>query len=511
MMETIKSVDELKTDPTSTPFNLGSFLGIVIKRWFDLLISALCLLILSPVFALIAIRIKRESPGPVFYRGPRLGRGGKVFKILKFRTMHERPESYNGSRITAEDDERITPFGRWLRESKINELPQLWNVLRGEMSLAGPRPEDPEIASSWPRPVFDEILSIRPGITSPASVEYRHEEKLLKAGNVMDEYLRNIMPDKQRLDLLYVRTHSFFSDLDIFFLTLISLFPSATEKEIPESSLFSGFLGNFIRRYASWFVMDSLVTFLAVGFIGAIWRLNGPLNLGWGESILIAVAMALIFSVINSLLGLGRVSWRKASANLVFDLMLSSGLATILIFAINWFWPGGSLIPPGMVIEIGMIAFIGFLGMRYRQRLLTGLASRWLQVRRQAGTLGERLLIVGAGDCGQLAGWLLQKSNLSSAFNVLGMVDDDPYKQNMRIDGYSVLGTTRDLPALVERNNIGVILYAITQISPSEQERILALCRSLPVRLVIIPDLIKVLQDHLLPNEQKKAFDESPA
>jgi FlaA1/EpsC-like NDP-sugar epimerase len=257
--------------------------------------------------------------------------------------------------------------------------------------------------------------------------------------------------------------------------------------------------------------MDSLVTFLAVGFVGVIWRLNGPLNLGWGESILIAVAMALIFSVVNSLLGLSRVSWRKASPNLVFDLALSSGLATILLFVIDWLWPAGPLVPPGMLIEIGIIAFIGFLGMRYRQRLLTGLASRWLQMRRQTSALGERLLIVGGGDCGQLAGWLVQKSNLSAAFHVVGMVDDDPRLQNMSIDDYSVLGSTRDLPALVERNNIGVILYAITQISPSEEERILALCRSLPVRLVIIPDLIKVLQDHLLPNEQKKAFDESPA
>jgi FlaA1/EpsC-like NDP-sugar epimerase len=345
------------------------------------------------------------------------------------------------------------------------------------------------------------VLSVRPGITSPASVLYRHEEKLLKSENVMDEYLRNILPDKQRLDLLYVRTHSFFSDLDIIFLTLISLFLSADSKSIPEYSLFSGFLTHFIRRYISWFVVDSLIAFMAAGFVGVLQRLSGPLDLGWGVSIGVTAAMSLIFSVINTLLGLGRVSWRKASPYLVFDLALSSGLATILIFAINWFWPAGMFLPPGMVIEIGIFAFIGFLVMRYRQRLITGLASRWLHLRRLTSTLGERVLIIGAGDCGQLAGWLLQKSDLSSAFNVVGMVDDDPLKRNMRIDGCLVLGSTRDLPALVERNNIGVILYAITRIAPSEQERVLALCRSLPVRLVIIPDLIKILQNHLLPKD----------
>jgi lipopolysaccharide/colanic/teichoic acid biosynthesis glycosyltransferase len=508
-METMRSTAS-KNKLTSKRFNLGAFCGKALKRIFDLLMSALGLLFLSPVFGLVALAIKRESPGPVFYRGPRLGRGGKVFMILKFRTMRECPESYAGPSITAEDDGRITPLGAWLRDTKINEFPQLWNVLRGEMSLVGPRPEDPEVSKSWPRDVFKEILSLRPGITSPASVLYRHEEKLLKSGNVMDEYLRKILPDKQRLDLLYVRTRSFISDLDIIFLTLISLFPAEDGKPIPESSLYSGFLTNLIRRYISWFVADSLIAFLAAGFVGVIWRLSGPLDLGWGASIGAAAAMALIFSVLNSLLGLGRVSWRKASPNLVFDLVLSSGLTTILIFAINWFWPVGKLIPPGMVIEIGVIAFIGFLLMRYRQRLVTGLASRWLQLRRQTTTLGERVLIVGGGDCGQLAGWLLQKSDLSSTFNVVGMVDDDPLKRNMRIDGYSVLGSTRDLPALVERNNIGVILYAITRIAPAEQERILALCRSLPVRLVIIPDLIKILQDHLLLNDLKESCDESP-
>jgi FlaA1/EpsC-like NDP-sugar epimerase len=211
--------------------------------------------------------------------------------------------------------------------------------------------------------------------------------------------------------------------------------------------------------------------------------------------------MSLIFSVLNTLLGLGRVSWQKASPNLVFDLALSCGLATILMFALDMVWPAERLIPSGMVIEIGVIALIGFIMVRYRQRLITGLATRWLQARHQTNTLGERLLIVGAGDCGQLANWLLQKSNLSEAFSVVGMVDDDPLKHNMRIDGYSVLGSTKDLPALIQRDNIGVILYAITRIDPSEQERILALCRSLPVRLVIIPDLIKILQDHLLPRD----------
>lgn len=470
-----------------------------LKRSLDIIASITGLILLSPIFAIIAQMIKRSGPGPIFYRGERVGRDGRIFRIIKFRTMVETSESHKGARITAFDDERITPLGRWLRDTKINEIPQLWNVLVGEMSLVGPRPEEPQVATHWSAAAQQEILSVRPGITSPASVIYRNEEKLLSSKNVMDDYLRTILPDKERLDRLYVRTYGFVSDLDIIFATLISLFPSENGKPIPEAALFAGTLTNIFRRHISWFVADSVIAFIAAGFSGLIWRLSGPLDLGWGVSIGVAVVMALFFGVINTILGLGRVSWQKASPSLVFDLALSSGLATLVVFLVNWLWPGGKLIPPGMVVEIGILAYIGFIGTRYRQRLITGLASRWLQLREQTSTMGERLLIIGAGDCGQLAGWLLNKSNLVDAFTVVGMVDDDPLKQNLRIDGHIVLGTTKDIPLLVEKHHIGVILYAITRIAPVEEARILVLCRRLPARLVIIPDLIKILQEHLLP------------
>jgi len=515
--QTIQSAAS-KTNSATTPFNLGAWCGIAFKRLFDVVGSALGLLILSPFFGLIAIWIKRESPGPVFYRGPRLGKNGQVFQILKFRTMRECPESYNGSRITAEDDPRVTLLGTWLRETKINELPQLWNVLRGEMSLVGPRPEEPEVAALWPESDRREILSLRPGITSPASVLYRHEEKLLKSGNVMDDYLRRIMPDKQRLDLLYVRTHRFFSDLDVIFLTLISLFPSADGRPIPEGSLFSGILANFIRRYVSWFLVDTLITFFAMGIAGLAWRLVEPLNVGWGPAILLALGFALLKSLTGAALGVNRIAWSRASALDALDLIPGILVATIIALLVNYFWPAGllriattgaktpwgsdALLPTGLFLTAAGLAFVGIVTVRYRQRLVTGVASRWLQLRHRTSALGERLLIVGAGEFGQLAGWLVQKSNLASAFIVVGMVDDDPHKYNMRIDGHPVLGSTRDLPALVERDNIGVILYAISHIDPSEQERILALCRSLPVRLVVVPDLIKILQDNLLPNNE---------
>jgi len=242
------------------------------------------------------------------------------------------------------------------------------------------------------------------------------------------------------------------------------------------------------------------------------------LNVGWGPAILLALGFALLKSLTGAALGVNRIAWSRASALDALDLIPGILVATIIALLVNYFWPAGllriattgaktpwgsdALLPTGLFLTAAGLAFVGIVTVRYRQRLVTGVASRWLQLRHRTSALGERLLIVGAGEFGQLAGWLVQKSNLASAFIVVGMVDDDPHKYNMRIDGHPVLGSTRDLPALVERDNIGVILYAISHIDPSEQERILALCRSLPVRLVVVPDLIKILQDNLLPNNE---------
>ncbi|GAG83392.1 unnamed protein product, partial [marine sediment metagenome] len=185
------------------------------KRFFDLIASTLGLLLLSPFFAIIAFQIRRDSPGPIFYRGVRAGHRGKTFQILKFRTMYERPESYQGPSITTSDDPRITPMGKFLRDTKLNELPQLWNVLKGDMSLVGPRPEDPEIAAEWSDEVRREVLSVRPGITSPASVLFPDEERQLPQGMLMQTYFKEVQPNKLRLHQLYVRYHTFWNDLDV--------------------------------------------------------------------------------------------------------------------------------------------------------------------------------------------------------------------------------------------------------------------------------------------------------
>ena len=192
------------------------------KRLFDLFTSLAGLILLSPVFALIAIVITLDSPGPVFFRGQRVGRDGRLFSLYKFRSMAV-DAAQRGPGITAAGDPRITRVGRVLRRTKLDELPQLINVVRGEMSLVGPRPEDPRYVALY-TPEQRRVLSVRPGITSMASVKYRHEEAILSQSDLDDVYINKVMPEKLAIDLAYLDRRTFWRDLGVLALTFLALF-----------------------------------------------------------------------------------------------------------------------------------------------------------------------------------------------------------------------------------------------------------------------------------------------
>lgn len=210
---------------STTQQDVSQKLSHLLKRSFDIFGSLLGLIILLPFFIIIGICIKLDTPGPVYFKGRRSARGGGTFNMYKFRTMFEEPASYQGPILAAHNDQRITPVGCWLRDTKINELPQLWNVLKGDMGLVGPRPCDSDIVATWDEDKRREILSVRPGITSLASVLYRDEAKMLDAKqDVLGTYRESIMPSKMRLDQLYVRNRSFWLDLKILIWTMLVVF-----------------------------------------------------------------------------------------------------------------------------------------------------------------------------------------------------------------------------------------------------------------------------------------------
>lgn len=193
------------------------------KRLFDVVCAVLGLLFLAPVMLLVAMLVKLDSDGPVLFRQVRVGRGGRDFVILKFRSMIDRRASA-GPGVSARDDVRVTRVGGFLRASKLDELPQLINVLRGEMSIVGPRPELRRFVDLYPDAAKNAIFTVRPGITDPASVVYRNEEKLLAgAQDVEALYIREILPNKIRMHLDYVKGRSFWGDVMIVLGTLRSI------------------------------------------------------------------------------------------------------------------------------------------------------------------------------------------------------------------------------------------------------------------------------------------------
>lgn len=193
-----------------------------IKRFFDLFVSLIAIIVLSPFFILIALLIKIGSTGPVLFKQTRIGRNELPFEIYKFRTMVVDAEKL-GTQITIGKDPRITKIGHFLRKTKLDELPQLFNVLKGEMSFVGPRPEVPKytkLYSEQQRLVF----TVRPGITDYASIKYRDENELL--GNVENPekvYIEEIMPDKLHLNIEYIQRRSLLEDIKIIFLTVMKI------------------------------------------------------------------------------------------------------------------------------------------------------------------------------------------------------------------------------------------------------------------------------------------------
>ncbi len=194
----------------------------MIKRCFDIVLASIGLILFTPLFLYIALRIYKEDKGPIFYRGERVGLRGKPFRIYKFRTMVVNAEKV-GPSSTSDDDPRITKIGRFLRKYKLDELPQLINVLKGEMSFVGPRPEVPSEVATY-NEEERKILSVRPGITDWASLTYHNEGEILKgAEDPHQAYREKIRPGKIKLAMKYVDKQSFFIDLRIIADTLRTL------------------------------------------------------------------------------------------------------------------------------------------------------------------------------------------------------------------------------------------------------------------------------------------------
>jgi lipopolysaccharide/colanic/teichoic acid biosynthesis glycosyltransferase len=425
------------------------------KRGFDILLSLIGLIVLCPFFPAIAIFIKLDSKGPVLFRQVRIGKNGRPFSMLKLRTMVE-AKQWTGPPLSPRNDPRVTDLGAILRRFKINELPQLMNVLKGDMSFVGPRPEIPEIVSLYSREQ-QRILSVMPGIVGPSQIYMRNEEELY-ADDVdpQEYYVNHILPRKLEMDLEYVENRTFLRDFGYLLQGIwITVSGAITRRHIFENAEqialffcdtflcgFSYFLAYSLRMEGEFPPIEKIIllhtlpyviivrmfTFTSFGLYGSLIR-----YMSFDE--VIKVAKAVTFSSIVIILLTFLIGERGHPRS---------------VFAIDWFI---------------LVCFLG--GYRLSVKTLKG------DLNGNNKGVRENILIYGAEGLGDLA---LQYLRMEGRGNVVAFIDDDPRKMRKRFQGVKVLGNRYDIESLVRLYNIDQILIAMRDIGSDDLEQIKSLC-----------------------------------
>jgi lipopolysaccharide/colanic/teichoic acid biosynthesis glycosyltransferase len=380
----------------------------IAKRGYDVFFSTLGLILLSPLFLVIALAIKLSDRGPIFYRQKRIGQYGIPFFIWKFRTMVPNADVY-GPSVTRNDDPRVTPLGRLLRRSKVDELPQLWNVLRGEMSLVGPRPEVGRYVEHYTREQRA-ILEYKPGITDLASLRFRNEESLLNGSTTEEFYVEHCLPRKLKLNEEYARQANILTDTWIIIQTICPYW--------------AGVLGVYaiILGGSLWFAYELLGDF---GLSNTAWRqLAGQLPLVVGLQLICLLGRRQCHGLL-CYFGLAEV----------WEVTVGLSQAALLLFTFSFIAPDA--LPQRNLILLDLCISLLFLnGFRILFRLWR---ERTEGEQSSLEAPQRRVAIIGAGKVGaQLARYLNTQKALRRT--AIAFFDDDFSKWQKRIHAIPVVG-----------------------------------------------------------------------
>jgi FlaA1/EpsC-like NDP-sugar epimerase/lipopolysaccharide/colanic/teichoic acid biosynthesis glycosyltransferase len=467
----------------------------MMKRAFDIGVASLGLLLTSPLLVLIAILIKLDSHGPVIFRQVRVGRGLRPFKMYKFRTMfHKTPNQ--SLLLTIGSDARVTKVGRILRKFKLDEVPQLVNVLIGDMSLVGPRPEVPRYVEPL-RAQFSEVLVVRPGLTDLASVKYIDESSVLACfSNPEEAYQTKILPEKLRLAKLYVRHMSFRLDSAIIVQTLLRMVNSSyVACAMPELEVAPKASASFpwarlslliVKCRRPFIVLLDVALIFAANYLAFVLRFDGKLSSQeieqFQETILPLIG---IRAVAFSFFGLHAGLWRYTS---IYDLqsIVSGVLTSTMLFYgwVNWGIEIGNY--PRSIFIIDSLLLIGFLtGVRLPSRIF-----REKMIYRKR----KKVLVVGAGDTGER---VVREMKTRPEYNCqpIGFVDDQIALINKRIHGVKVLGTLGDLPRLVEEYKPEEVVVAVPKAPPAFLRDLISQLEHYEVSIKTLPGARDLLAD----------------
>jgi FlaA1/EpsC-like NDP-sugar epimerase/lipopolysaccharide/colanic/teichoic acid biosynthesis glycosyltransferase len=449
------------------------------KRTLDLLVAAAGLLALSPLFILIAAWIKLDSAGPVLFRQARVGRGFRTFHILKFRTMQPDAER-RGPQVTSGGDARITRAGHWLRATKLDELPQLFNVLRGEMSLVGPRPEVPRYVERF-RDDFAGILAVRPGITDLASLKYRHEADLLaRAADPEAAYVADILPDKIRLAKHYVAHASLALDAQVLWRTLLGLCAPAPALPREGRGGRRALLQSLLKHRRALVVTIHLGMIVLANYLAFWLRFDGtipaPMFALFLQFLLPLIAVrAATFAPLRLYEGL----WRYTSLWDLRNILTGVAASTALFFVLVHVVLDVRAYPRSIYLIDAILLVCGMASIRLTRRLYADLART---------PRDRRVLIYGAGDAGEMVVRDMLR-HPDSDYEPVGFIDDDAEKYGERIHGIPVLGGRADLPRLVQKYAPSEILVALPGASRAAVRGVVSALESFNIPIATVPSL----------------------
>jgi lipopolysaccharide/colanic/teichoic acid biosynthesis glycosyltransferase len=484
-------LDRLLTAGAVSAAEGSSFYARGGKRLFDLAAAFVGLVLSSPLLLFCALLVRLTSRGPVLFRQTRVGYRGRLFTLIKFRTMVEGSETL-GSSVVVPRDPRLTPVGFFLRRTKLDELPQFINVLRGEMSFVGPRPRVPaEVDQSDPR---EHILQgVRPGVTSYATIHHRMEaEYCARQANPRVVHRANLLPQKRSLDCEYARNLTFRLDLKLLLLTLVLVC-------IPGKSL-TRELHTLVRQVKPHTRGAQMLLELAV-YMGAAWLAYtiryheaGFLDFYRRQMWLYIAFIPPLRVLVNRCLGIYDMMWRYVTLEDAASLAAALAPITLVLYGLRLGLPPRSwqatlfLVPLSIIALEYLLALGAGLGLRSLRRMLYMLHHHYQPLPEGA----RRVLILGAGLLGLMTA---QDIRQYPHMSMVGFIDDDPEKDRRLVAGCRVLGNSSNLEILCGRHKVTDLMICTKLIDAERWPEISRRCKALRVKVHMVPSLDRVLRD----------------
>ena len=464
------------------------------KRLVDLVLGAIAFVLLIPVMLLVVLAVALDSAGPVIYGARRVGRGGREFTMWKFRSM-ARGADRVGPAVTGAYDFRVTRVGAFLRRTKLDELPQLLNVVAGQMSLVGPRPEAPKYVAQW-TDEEREILQVRPGITGPTQVAYIDEEELL-AGDPDAVYETQLMHAKLAVDLDYVRHFSLRRDLGIMWRTLVGILSAGERRSNRPRRRYT--LGERLRsaRLGSILLdafLAAVAAALAVGLRIDRNNIFAAVATYWVFVPLAALVRPAGFLISGAYLRVWRYPTVSDAALVVGSLAAGSLIMTILIFVVMqpWAFPGSVGFPRSAIIIEFLISFVVLGGIRFASRI----RQEGLDEGGAPTVAGppRPVLIYGAGEAGALIAREMRR-NRALRLEPVAFLDDNRAKHGQQIYGIDVVGGAEQLPTVVAEREVAEVIVAMPRIGGDRLRQVVTLCEAAGVAVRTLPAVNELLDD----------------